>query len=78
MTAAQIRQLANELTQIGKNYRDFTCIDKMMTEALVKALGEDLVERNERAALLDRAAVEIDDGPTRIGLLNLATKLRVG
>lgn len=76
MTAAQIRKLANELTNIGKNYRDFTCINEMMTRALVESLGVDLLERREQAALLDNAATEVEDGPTRIGLLNLATELR--
>ncbi len=76
MTATQIRKLANELTQIGKNYRDFTCIDELMTKALVKALGVDLLERREQAAMLDRAAFELEDGPTRIALINLSTELR--
>ena len=76
MKASQIRALADELTQIGKNYKGFTCINEMVTAALVAALREDLSERREQADILDRAAAELVVGQTRVDLIKLATKLR--
>lgn len=75
MTAAQIRQLANELTQIGKNYQGFTCIDELMTKALVKALGVDLLERREQAALLVRISGKLCS-EDQLALEKLAKELR--
>ena len=76
MTAAQIRALADELTQIGKNYKGFTCINEMVTKALVLALQADLLERKEQAAMLDRIAAEINSSVSASELRELASKLR--
>jgi hypothetical protein len=79
MKTAQIRLLADELTQIGKNYQRFTCIGEHMTRALVAALAVDLQERREQAALLNRIAAEISgstDSVSASELRELANKLR--
>lgn len=75
MNAAQIRLLANELTEIGKNYRDFTCIGELMTEALSKALREDFLERKEQAAMLVRVAGKVCS-EDQLALEKLAKELR--
>ena len=75
MKASQIRLLADELTQIGKNYRGFTCINEHMTKALVKALAEDLLERREQAALLVRIGNKLCSAD-QLALEELANKLR--
>lgn len=75
MKTSQIRLLANELTQIGLNYRGFTCMGEMMTKALVKGLNDGLTERREQAALLERVADKLD-GEDKSALLELAAKLR--
>ena len=75
MNAAQIRLLANELTQIGKNYKGFTCIDEHMTRALVAALAVDLAERREQAALLVRIGNKLCSAD-QLALEELASKLR--
>lgn len=75
MTAAQIRALADELTQIGKNYKGFTCINEMVTRALVAALQDDLLERKEHAATLDRISFKLG-GDDKSALNELANKLR--
>ena len=71
MKHAQIRLLADELTQIGKNYKGFTCIEEKMTEALIQALNADLAERRELAAWLDSGALPPSDK-----LSAIAAKLR--
>ena len=75
MTAAQIRLLASQLTEIGKNYRGFTCINEKMTKALVAALCDDLTERKEQAALLVRIAGKLCS-EDQLALEKLANKLR--